>query len=556
MKHVICLLLLLTWAGPATALSIVDSKHNLATSGPGPWKSLAEDKVCVFCHTPRHRGEAFAGRWNRRESTTTYITYTSPTLQTRPDQPTGSSKLCLSCHDGTIALGEVLSDRKPIPFPASRQRLDSGPAFLGTDLSDDHPISILYPTSAELHPRSTIDLPLDGDGLVQCTTCHDPHDNQWGRFLRKPNTASALCTTCHDPTGWPTSSHAVSNATWDHIPPDPWPNSEETTVAANGCENCHSPHNGESGEFLLTYGEEDGCLVCHNGHVASGDVAADMAKPYRHPVELTAGVHLPNEDAVPASRHVECADCHNPHQGNEATTTAPNAPGALAGVRGVNLEGALVDEVTYQYELCFRCHGDRATGYAPIPRQVLQTNTRLEFDLNNPSYHPVAGPGVNPDVPSLLAPWNTGSLLYCTDCHASNDGPGAGGLGAAGPHGSIFPFLLERNYTTLDGTEESPTEYALCYKCHSRTSILNNESFAAHKKHLVDVKTPCSVCHDPHGISATQGNAINHSHLINFDLSVVFPEPASNRLEFEDLGRFTGRCTLLCHDRSHNGEQY
>ena len=129
-------------------------------------------------------------------------------------------------------------------------------------------------------------------------------------------------------------------------------------------------------------------------------------------------------------------------------------------------------------------------------------------------------------------------------------------MGAAGPHGSIFPFLLERNYTTLDGTEESPTEYALCYKCHSRTSILNNESFAAHKKHLVDVKTPCSVCHDPHGISATQGNAINHSHLINFDLSVVFPEPASNRLEFEDLGRFTGRCTLLCHDRSHNGEQY
>jgi len=43
--------------------------------------------------------------WNHQmSSVTNYIVYTSPTLKAVVGQPDGSSRLCLSCHDGTVAL--------------------------------------------------------------------------------------------------------------------------------------------------------------------------------------------------------------------------------------------------------------------------------------------------------------------------------------------------------------------------------------------------------------------------------------------------------------------
>ncbi|PIU79689.1 MAG: hypothetical protein COS73_03200 [Nitrospirae bacterium CG06_land_8_20_14_3_00_70_43] len=552
MKLAVLLSALLTLlAPPARSMSVVDSKHNLSVSGPGPYKSLVEEEVCVFCHTP-HESSGVGVLWNRNESVASYITYTSSTLQNAPGQPTGSSKLCLSCHDGTIALGEVRSRPAPIAFPTGLENLNAGPAFLDTDLQDDHPVSMAYPTTLPGYVQAALlDLPLDPAGLVQCTSCHDPHDDAAGHFLRKPNLASALCTTCHDPVGWLAAAHATSQEVWDSTPPDPWPNSTETTVAANACENCHSPHNaGSSRRLLRSDTEEDNCLVCHNGHVSFKSVAADQQKPYRHPVETTLGVHDPTEDSATMARHVECVDCHNPHAANATTAQVPAASGALAGVSGITDLGTPATPATNQYEVCFKCHGDTANGAAAISRQLLQTNTRLEFDRNNPSFHPVEWPGTNLNVPSLLSPWNTSSLVYCTDCHASDSGPGNGGAGPAGPHGSIYPFLLEREYVVADGTAESATAYALCYKCHDRTSILANQSFPTHALHLgVTVNAPCSVCHDAHGISATQGDAAHNSHLINFDTAIVTPYLGT--LAFQDNGTFAGQCTLSCHGKDH-----
>lgn len=541
---------------PARSMSVVDSKHNLSVSGPGPYKSLVEEEICVFCHTP-HESSGVGVLWNRGESAATYVTYTSSTIQNLPGQPTGSSKLCLSCHDGTIALGEVLSRPAAISFPTGLENLNAGPAFLDIDLQDDHPISMAYPTTLPGYVAAALlDLPLDATGLMQCTSCHNPHDNVFGHFLRKQNNASALCTTCHDPGGWLVAAHATAQEGWDGVPPDPWPNSIETTVAANGCENCHSPHNAGSSRHLLHSDiEEDNCFVCHNGHVSFKSVEADFQKPYHHPVEATLGIHDPTENPATMAHHVECPDCHNPHAANTAAALAPNASGALAGVAGITDIGTPITPAANQYEVCFKCHGDTANGVAPVTRQLLQTNTRLEFDRNNPSFHPVEWPGVNPNVPSLISPWNSSSLVYCTDCHASDTGPSTGGVGAAGPHGSIYPFLLEREYVVADGTAESATAYALCYKCHDRTSILADQSFSAHSLHLgPTVNAPCSVCHDPHGVSATQGNATNNSHLINFDTSVVTPYLGT--LAFQDNGTLAGQCTLSCHGWDHTPSVY
>jgi len=158
-------------------------------------------------------------------------------------------------------------------------------------------------------------------------------------------------------------------------------------------------------------------------------------------------------------------------------------------------------------------------------------------------------------VPSLKPGLTTASMIYCSDCHTSDTSKKAGSTGPDGTHGSNFRPLLAAGYDTLDGSTESAQAYALCYKCHTRTSILADESFKAHRKHVVDLKTPCSACHDAHGVPSAQGTTINNSHLINFDTKIVRPDTLG-RLEFKDLGIRRGQCSLSCHNTTHNGTEY
>ncbi len=249
--------------------------------------------------------------------------------------------------------------------------------------------------------------------------------------------------------------------------------------------------------------------------------------------------------------HVECVDCHNPHAAKNQAATAPAVNGFLAGVKGINQSGVAVDPAINSYEICYRCHaGSAGAPASTIPRVIVQNNTRLEFAPGNPSYHSVAAAGVNPNVPSLISPWTTSSRMYCTDCHAS-DGTGS----PAGPHGSIYPRILKLQYLTADNTNESAAAYALCYSCHSRTSILGDISFKEHSKHIVGERTPCITCHDAHGISSTQGNSTNNSNLINFWTTIVTNSSGGIR-RFDDQGLYTGRCYLTCHGENHNPLSY
>jgi hypothetical protein len=265
-------------------------------------------------------------------------------------------------------------------------------------------------------------------------------------------------------------------------------------------------------------------------------------------------------------RHVECVDCHNPHAAGAARRqlAAGNTLGLVGGtmraVSGVSRTGRPVDEARFEYEVCFKCHAD--SGNRPrepeIIRQIIQTNTRLEFQTSNPSFHPVIGPRNNRDVVSLIPPLRVGSIVRCTDCHNSDSQSQGTLLGPAGPHGSIYEPLLIDNYSTDDFTIESERAYALCYRCHDRQSILNDESFPLHSVHIVRGRSSCSACHDPHGISRSQGTSANHSNLINFDRSQVSPASGGlgERIEFEDLGTYRGSCTLSCHGITHIRFEY
>ncbi|MCA8961350.1 MAG: hypothetical protein KDC38_12585, partial [Planctomycetes bacterium] len=258
---------------------------------------------------------------------------------------------------------------------------------------------------------------------------------------------------------------------------------------------------------------------------------------------------------VGTREHPTCTSCHDPHAAGAPTTG--NLPTALAGVPGIRADGTAIDEITTESELCYSCHGDNPVATsAAITRLVFQPNVRLDFGPSNPSFHPVESIGVNPDVPSLRPPWTAGDTMTCGDCHNSPNASRFGGNGPDGPHGSPFSPILARRYDTHDPNPESAGAYALCYHCHDRDSILNDESFSEHDEHVRNEDAPCSVCHDPHGVAAGSASVSDHTHLINFDLSVVSPDPATGRLEFIDLGAFQGQCFLRCHGENHSPESY
>ncbi len=558
-RSILVLIFFLTlFFGIVISQSITTTKHNLSTSGPGSVKASSESEICIFCHTP-HSSQPKNPLWNRNDPGSTYQLYTSSTKDATIGQPDGESLMCLSCHDGTVALGQVKSRNEIISF-GSVTYLPSGKTNLTTDLRDDHPISFLYNTDLAnsdgqlLNPTSiTSPVHLDKNGKVQCTSCHDPHKNVYNSFLHQTNEYSALCNSCHNRTGWSTTSHKISTKTWNGNGTNPWQHTAFNNVAKNGCENCHNPHSAGGVKRLLNYSnEESNCFPCHNSNVASKDISSQFNKTYRHNVSGYTGVHDPTEANLVNTKHVECVDCHNVHQVDSSNASAPNVRGYVKGVKGIDNTGNSVNPITYEYQICYRCHTTSSwRPSSPTTRKIEQNNVRLEFSTSNPSYHPIEGAGVNSDVPSLISPWTTSSKMYCTDCHAS-DGTNA----PRGPHGSSYPQILKKQYVRTDPATYNSSNYALCYSCHSETALMSESGpFPYHEKHVRDKRTSCNVCHDPHGISSTQGNSTNNSKLINFNTSVVTAD-GQGRLYFERLGYRSGQCYLTCHNEEHKPEKY
>ncbi|MBW7989981.1 MAG: hypothetical protein FVQ84_08205 [Planctomycetes bacterium] len=526
--------------------------RGVVKGSPHDLSAISSGDACSFCHTP-HGAQPKTPGWNRKLSTAVYTIYQSSSLEAKVGQPTGSSKMCLSCHDGTVALTHT---RKGSPGGVY---ITPGQANLGTDLSDDHPISFVYSDSlstkdSQIRLASTLpdEFKLDRSGELQCTTCHTAHDNQYGDFLVMSNQRSAICVTCHDLKDWSSSIHeesavSVANSQAKHIR-----ESKYDTVADNACLCCHRPHSAQGKQRLLHFRKsEENCLSCHDGSVAQKDLRQEFSKPSAHNVFKYHDVHDLRESVLTSPEHVECADCHNPHAVQNTVTQAPVLSGLMRNVSGVTATGAFSNEAKLEYEVCFKCHGDNPNRIeSKITRQITQTNTRLEFDPSGPSFHPVVSSGINNNVPSLISPMTVGTMIYCTDCHNSDNTSNV-----KGPHGSIYKPLLAYNYETSDDTAESEFAYGLCYRCHSRNSILNDESFPKHRKHLEE-KIPCSVCHDAHGISSAQGTSISNSHLINFDTTIVSSDPKTGRLEFIDTGVFSGECYLTCHGKDHSPEDY
>lgn len=184
--------------------TIVGSDHDMR----GYLTDETTTQVCVFCHVPHNAATSWGGPlWNHANTAATFKIYTSPTLDGATSQPSGVTRACLSCHDGTIAVNSLIN--APKDGGVGTLTTMTGSAVLGTDLSNDHPVSITYRPDLDSSLRLNVGATVPGPAwtaqlygtaspyTVECASCHAVHDPTNSPFLRIANTTSQMCTTCH-----------------------------------------------------------------------------------------------------------------------------------------------------------------------------------------------------------------------------------------------------------------------------------------------------------------------------------------------------------------------
>jgi len=327
---------------------ISNTKHNFSALGPSTLptgqqrvvSATSEPQICVFCHTPHAANTAQTPLWNRQlaPGSLSYKTYSSSSIDSSSatngtlPQPNGISKLCLSCHDGTMAIGAVnvlngnYTDRNPSTADIAMTGTGTGGTmapgegtttgftrYLGTDLTNDHPISLRFDANLALkdtdmrdpasvtdiavrdgttHPSvDTIVLQPDsgataGGGLVQCNSCHDPHirdtTNENIKFLRlnrlqkvAPSIGAfnkvndIICLACHDKAGWVGSAHAnplVANEVYTNAAADVREFARNTQVWQTACLACHDTHTVQGARRLIREGVDGATISSSSGY--------------------------------------------------------------------------------------------------------------------------------------------------------------------------------------------------------------------------------------------------------------------------------------------------
>ncbi len=200
---VFLVILLVSFVTIVKTQPVADSSHNLTIILEGSGQS------CEYCHLSHNPKSEEPPRWNHTPSqVTSYSIYSNETLDAIP-QDLGNistaemniSQICLSCHDGTIAIESRHNFLGGTTFV-------TGDALIGVDLTNDHPVNFIYDTGLAaidkdlVSPASINSVDEEGQiplfaGKLQCSSCHDVHDNTNPPFLVKNNAGSALCLSCH-----------------------------------------------------------------------------------------------------------------------------------------------------------------------------------------------------------------------------------------------------------------------------------------------------------------------------------------------------------------------
>jgi hypothetical protein len=246
----------LTWAGEGAAGGLEGTVHDFTNTGefvPGDsggtlpshdGDSLDNVGLCTYCHTP-HKAISTTLLWNHTlsssnfswDATSTTAGTTFPTISGQTYK--GVTAKCLSCHDGTVAIGDVAwfyeGTQAPINGTQHDDPTEGANIANGGDLSGNHPVAMPFPyqnqastyngvtTGSAATLSEWVSDPTangirlfndDGAGNItagavlaktgiECSSCHDPHNKQTADdlFLRGTLTGSDsnyICLKCHN----------------------------------------------------------------------------------------------------------------------------------------------------------------------------------------------------------------------------------------------------------------------------------------------------------------------------------------------------------------------
>ncbi len=429
---------------------VVNTKHNFAASTepelpPGETRTVkaqSENQTCVFCHTPHGKKDGAGFLWNRSLNVGPYTLYGSASLDATMGQPGIPSKMCLSCHDGTLAVStlEVYTDTSVTPsrtdtdvtvamaglgdgdkMPAGAGVNTGYTRNLGTDLANDHPIGFTYDSALAQADGELVDPdavsylgPRVGAGLVQ-------HNAALG--------------------GTPPANAPTSVATRLAAPLEPVQNAwagtanyaELLTAGSMECTTCHDPHlrssdNSINIKFLrlnriqkaaptgnFDKDQDINCLACHQKAGWPGSVHAHPTVADETYTSAETGLQeLPEGIQV---WETACSACHDAH-------TVPGAPRLLReGTDDTNSPkqgGNAASE-----ETCYQCHGTgsvlQGTGLADIQTEFGKASA-MPIDVNQSAdpaqeVHQVVDADLTEPAARLGNGDGSERHVECTDCH-------------------------------------------------------------------------------------------------------------------------------------------
>ncbi len=277
------------------ALSGVSAtRHNLGSSGTGSNRVSDTSEICVFCHTPHGEGVNYVRGplWNKAVPASVYTLYSNTASSTFSGQQLtlGPQSLpCLTCHDGTQAMDNIVNASGPGGMQAggggvtgllytwvttqpggttlnAEGILNAGVATnLGSDLRNDHPVSSQFCGGG-----------ISGTAFVGCT---DPDFRGGGGTQDPPGSFTLATATLSGNQVWwvNTSSKDAANLPASNLMTREKSDIQLFTRNFNGstpgpaieCASCHDVH-GTANSLLLRVGiagvgnaNSTMCLSCH-----------------------------------------------------------------------------------------------------------------------------------------------------------------------------------------------------------------------------------------------------------------------------------------------------
>lgn len=619
----LCLAVLLLAGAPAQAAITATNKvsdvrgtrHNLSavadgtttSSGSVPVRTIratGETQVCVFCHTPHAADTAVNGPlWNRSLSSATYTAYDSGSMEASPGAPGGSSKLCLSCHDGTMGIDKVNvlnnASAPPIPMLGGRTSMPVSGATtgftrnLGTDLSNDHPISFTYDSTlasydGELRSPDGVlvgnrqsgstppKLPLESSQM-QCATCHDPHlsdqnkNNGNAKFLRmnrfqvdQPgggafNQANdIICLACHSKGegAWAFSAHANKDVATQLYKPGAaqtrefpssldTPANSEPAVWQVACLNCHDTHTTAGARRLLREGSDQGaipkpameqtCFQCHSAAAESAVVytaeSATAVPDIKSEFALARSMPITRDDSGTGTEaHAIGGTFDDGYAGANCGKTVGNC-----GKDMVESRAALgVGNTERRHAECSDCHN---------PHRVIKAQTGLPGTLSAANTKAKAGTHVHDTTNTYVHTNIISGVLR-----------GSFGVEPVYPSNSFHAmpasFAVKRgdpgaNTSTLASQPYVTREYQICLKCHSNYGYSDDNLYpnGATRPQMPDTAGPL-----------TAKNSNGHTNFTRYtNQAKEFQAPATHAVQIGggSLGNDGGTGTAASNSNNH-----